>query len=153
MQRGQDAAGIVIIDKDNRVLLVRHTYGKKQWSIPGGMVNDGESAWDAARRELKEEINITVSDMELSGLYFQPHKNRYIYVFRARTLEGRPEADQQEIDRYGFFSLDELPGPISSFTVGRLSDAVHQPKTVYRNEELATYIVYNQENQKGRNGS
>ncbi|WP_199624862.1 NUDIX hydrolase, partial [Paenibacillus alkalitolerans] len=106
MERGQDAAGIIVIDDQDRVLLVHHTYGKKQWSVPGGMVEDGESVWEAAARELKEEINITAKDIEVSGLYFQPHKNRYIYTFRARTYEGRLEVDNTEIDNYGFFSLD-----------------------------------------------
>jgi ADP-ribose pyrophosphatase YjhB (NUDIX family) len=139
MQRGQDAAGIIIIDEQDRVLLVHQTYGKKQWATPGGMVEEGESAWEAAARELKEEINLTVSGMELSGMYFQPHTNRYVYLFRARSFEGAPEIDQKEIDQFGFFSLDNLPRPISSFTAKRIWDAVHNTKTVFRNEHLMDY--------------
>ena len=141
MPRGQDAAGIIIMDDDQRVLLVHHTYGKKQWAIPGGMVEEGESAWDAATRELKEEINIAVNDMELSGLYFQPHKNRYIYTFKACTYQGQIEVDNREIDQCGFFPIDKLPSPISSFTVQRLTDAVTSNKTVFRVEEIATYRI------------
>jgi len=141
MQRGQDAAGIIILDENNRVLLVRHTYGKKQWGAPGGMVDEGESAWDAARRELKEEINITVNDMELAGLYFQPHKNRYIYNFKTHNFEGQLEVDNNEIDQFGFYPIDNLPSPISSFTVERLKDAVSSIRTVFREEDIETYKI------------
>ncbi|WP_366289736.1 NUDIX domain-containing protein [Paenibacillus sp. AN1007] len=139
--KGQDASGIIIIDGQERVLLVHHTYGKKQWSLPGGMVEDGESAWDAAERELKEGINITAKDIEVSGIYFQPHKNRYIYTFRSHAYEGELEVDNQEIDSYVFFGMDELPRPISSFTVERLKDAVSNTKTVFREEQVAKYEI------------
>ncbi|WP_308639371.1 NUDIX domain-containing protein [Paenibacillus silvisoli] len=142
MDKGIDASGIVIIDEQNRVLLVRQTYGKEKWSIPGGMVDEGESAWVAAVRELKEEAGISVSgDMELSGLYFQPHKNRYIYTFKARGYEGVIQVDNDEVDQYGFFPLDALPRPISSFTVQRLTDAVRESKTIFKDESLNDYHI------------
>ncbi|RAP76142.1 NUDIX domain-containing protein [Paenibacillus montanisoli] len=143
MKKGTDAAGIIIIDKYDRVLLVHQTYGKKQWSIPGGMVDEGESAWGAAARELKEEAGISVSEMDLSGLYFQPHKNRYIYTFKARSYEGVIQVDDDEIDQYGFFPLDALPRPISTFTAQRLADAVRENKTVFKEESLANYQILN----------
>lgn len=143
MQKGQDAAAIIIIDNQNRVLLVRHTYGKQQWAMPGGMVEDGEPAWDGAVRELKEELNISAVDKELSGVYYQAHKNRYIYTFKAYNYQGNIEVDNVEIDQYGFFSIDDLPRPISSFTKQRLIDAVTSTKAIFREEYIDQYgIIY-----------
>lgn len=141
MEKGQDAAGIIIIDELNRVLLVHQTYGKKAWSVPGGMVDEGESAWKAAIRELKEEVNITATDMEVSGMYFQPHKNRYIYTFKSYRYEGFIEVDNKEIDQYGFFNIEQLPSPISSFTAQRLRDAVRNEKTIFREEMIEDYKI------------
>ncbi|RKN84098.1 NUDIX hydrolase [Paenibacillus ginsengarvi] len=141
MQRAQDAAGIVVMDAQKRVLLVHQTYGKRVWALPGGMVEEGESAWQAAARELKEETDIAVPHMELSGLYFQPHKNRYIFTFTATEYEGEIKVDQKEIDQYGFFDLDHLPKPISSFTIQRLIDAVTSKGAVYKEETLDTYRI------------
>ncbi|MCQ6557231.1 NUDIX hydrolase [Paenibacillus mendelii] len=141
MQKGQDASGIIIIDKHNRVLLVHQTYGIKSWSIPGGMVEDGESVWDAAARELKEETNISAVDMEVSGMYFQPHKNRYIYTFKAFEYEGVITVDNKEIDQYGFYSIEELPKPISSFTVQRIKDALANTKVIFRDEQIDSYEI------------
>lgn len=141
MQRGQDAAGIIVIDEQKRVLLVHQTYGKKVWSLPGGMVEEGEAAWDAAARELKEEANIRVRKMELSGLYFQSHKNRYIYTFKAYEYDGIIAVDHKEIDSYGFFSIDQLPRPISSFTSQRLADAVNYQNAVFKEENISHYEI------------
>ncbi|SFS74803.1 NUDIX domain-containing protein [Paenibacillus sp. BC26] len=141
MPKGQDASGIIIIDEQNRVLLVRQTYGKKKWSIPGGMVDDGESAWAAAERELQEEAGISVRDMELSGVYYQPHKNRYIYTFKADHYVGTIRIDNNEIDQYGFFDLEALPRPISSFTIQRLTDAIQHSKTVFKEETIDRYEI------------
>lgn len=141
MEKGQDASGIILIDSLNRVLLVHQTYGRKVWSIPGGMVELGESAWQAAERELKEEANIVAEAIELAGVYFQPHRNRYIYTFKASKYVGDIQVDHKEIDKYGFFDLDSLPRPISSFTAQRLKDAVTSSKAVFKEEDRATYHI------------
>lgn len=45
----------VLLDSDDRVALVRHTY-TDQWYLPGGGVKKGESMEAALRRELEEEL-------------------------------------------------------------------------------------------------
>jgi len=142
MDRGQDAAGIILVDQMNRVLLVHQTYGRQVWGLPGGMVEDGESAWQAARRELQEEVNITTEHIELAGLYYQPHRNRYIFTFKASTYIGEIKVDQKEIDQYGFFDINDLPKPMSSFTVDRIKDALSSTKTVYKEELRDNYRIY-----------
>ncbi|NEU63999.1 NUDIX domain-containing protein [Paenibacillus sp. ALJ109b] len=141
MKRSHDASGIIIIDEYNRVLLVHQTYGKKQWSVPGGVVEEGESAWDGARRELLEEVNIKVNEMDLSGIYFMSHRNGYIYTFKSYEYDGDIEVDNKEIDEYGFFEIDNLPRPISNFTIERLIDAVKNNKTVFKDQHIDNYLV------------
>ncbi len=50
-------AGVLFVDDDGRVLLVRPTY-KPSWEIPGGMVEEGESPHEAATPEVTEEIGL-----------------------------------------------------------------------------------------------
>ncbi len=55
------AAGVVVLDGEDRVLLVgqhRYTFDAYSWEIPEGGVPDGESALDGARRELREETGV-----------------------------------------------------------------------------------------------
>lgn len=48
------AAGILLTDKEGRILLVRRTDGQG-WAFPGGGIEEGESPEDCARREFVEE--------------------------------------------------------------------------------------------------
>jgi 8-oxo-dGTP pyrophosphatase MutT (NUDIX family) len=55
------AAGVVVLDDDDRVLLVgqhRYTLDTYSWELPEGGVPPGESALDGARRELREETGV-----------------------------------------------------------------------------------------------
>lgn len=141
MERTHDAAGVAIINERKQVLLVHQTYGKKQWSLPGGVVEGGESAWEAAVRECKEEINIVVTEMELSGVYFMSHRNGYIFTFRSDSYQGQVSVDNKEIDDYGFFSLDNLPRPISNFTVERILHAINKTSTVFIDQHIKDYKI------------
>ncbi|BFH62421.1 NUDIX domain-containing protein [Paenibacillus azoreducens] len=118
----RDAAGFVLFDELGRVLLVHRTYGEKKWGIPGGLQESGEPAWETAIRECKEEIgiNISLSDVLLSGMYFR--NNSYVFIFLGKWF-GSPIPDGVEIDQIGFFPLDQLPSPISNFTIQRIKDA------------------------------
>lgn len=143
MPRTHDASGIAIIDEQNRILLVHQNYKEKHWSLPGGVVEDNESVWDAARRELKEEINIEAGDIELSGMYYMSHRNGYIYVFRTRKYFGDFKVDGKEINEYGFFDIDNLPRPITNFTVERIRDAIENNKPVFKDQNIKDYKTLN----------
>ena len=45
-----------VVVHGDRVLLVRHTYGRRSWDLPGGTVRRREVPIDAARREMHEEL-------------------------------------------------------------------------------------------------
>jgi ADP-ribose pyrophosphatase YjhB (NUDIX family) len=63
----------VVIDRDNRVFLVKHSY-VAGWHLPGGGVETGETFHDALRRELVEEGRIElVGEPVLHGLFFNSH--------------------------------------------------------------------------------
>ena len=143
MARTHDASGIAIIDDQNRILLVHQVYKDKHWSLPGGIVEDNESVWTAARRELKEEISIEAGEIELSGIYYMSHRNGYIYVFKTREYSGELKVDGEEINEYGFFDIDNLPRPITNFTVERIRDAIENSKPVFKDQNIKDYTTLN----------
>ena len=56
----------VAFTRDGRVLTVRKR-GTSMFMLPGGKLEPGESAADAARREVAEEVGLVVADLELLG--------------------------------------------------------------------------------------
>jgi len=63
------SVGVVLIH-ENRVLLIRRAKdpGLGEWSIPGGVIEVGETIKDAAERELKEECNLKCSILGIVGV-------------------------------------------------------------------------------------
>src|SRR5947209_12816960 len=60
-------AGAVIVDAENRVLLLRHVFRVREaWGIPGGFIKNGEQPEDAIRRELREETGLELESAEIA---------------------------------------------------------------------------------------
>lgn len=66
------SAGALIFDHAGRLLILRPTY-KSGWTIPGGVMEaDGETPWEACRREVREECGIEVRGGRLACVDFHP---------------------------------------------------------------------------------
>ena len=62
------SAGALIFDRAGRLLILKPTY-KSGWTIPGGVMEaDGESPWEACRREVREETGIDVARGRLAAV-------------------------------------------------------------------------------------
>ena len=67
-QRTVRGTNVIAADAHGRVLLVRHSYHASQtWMLPGGGLGTGESALDAASRELAEETGCTLIEARQTG--------------------------------------------------------------------------------------
>jgi len=64
------SAGALIFDDGGRLLVVNPTY-KAHWTIPGGIMEaDGETPWEACRREVHEEVGLVVEHGRLVAVDF-----------------------------------------------------------------------------------
>jgi dihydroneopterin aldolase len=118
-------AAAVIVDSEGRVLLVRHTYGRLNWELPGGLSEPGESFVETALRELREETGLRGVPERLTGIYYDPDEDAHHLVFRCAVVDGAaPAPSSPEISDCAWFAADALPHPTSDFTARRIQDAL-----------------------------
>lgn len=116
------AVSTAVFDTRGRVLLVHHTYGSRWWALPGGWVDPGEDLVEAARRECREETGYEVRIVRPSGIYWRLPRRLLVVVFLGEITGGSPRPSP-ETAGCAFFSLDELPSPLSPCLEERLRDA------------------------------
>jgi 8-oxo-dGTP diphosphatase len=118
-------AAAIILDEDRRVLLVKHKYGRRNWELPGGYVEPGESTTDAVVREVREETGLRVVPLRLTGIYYEADTDMHQFAFLGSSEEeGCPHPVDPEIEACGFFAIDKLPRPIHDLVTRRISDAL-----------------------------
>jgi 8-oxo-dGTP pyrophosphatase MutT (NUDIX family) len=127
----------VVLDRDNRVFLVKHSY-VSGWHLPGGGVEVGETFGDALRRELVEEGRIEVlGEPALHGLFLNSHVSRRdhvaVYLIRNFSQDRLPEANR-EIIACGFFDAQALPAETTRGTRLRIAEVLEsrQPISTWR---------------------
>ena len=57
----------VVIVQGDKVLLVKHFIGPGVWDVPGGGIKFGEEVISAAKREIHEELGLSLSDIDVLG--------------------------------------------------------------------------------------
>jgi len=106
---------LAFIIKWNDILLAmkKRGFGAGLWNGYGGKLKDGESIYDAAKREVKEEIDIDVKSMKKVGvlnLYFEgddPDWNQQVHVFLIQKYNGEPKESEEMLPKW--FKINEIP--------------------------------------------
>lgn len=123
------AVGVVCL-RGEEVLLIRRGTPPRQgeWSLPGGRIEPGERATDAALRELREETGV---EAELIGLIdvvdgiFPSAGRHYVLIdYAARWLSGEPFAGDDALEAR-FVSLDRIDDLIDWHETRRIIRLAH----------------------------
>ena len=71
------AVDCVITDEVGNIVLIKrkHEPFKDEYALPGGFVEVGETVEDACRREMREETNLELEDLQLVGVYSAPDRD------------------------------------------------------------------------------
>jgi len=124
-------AGVIIDEQGRMVVLVRgNEPGKGQWDLPGGFVDPGETAEEALRREVLEEVGLEVTMMRYLGSW--PNIYEYMGV-RYRTLDmgfvcevhgvGQAKVVEEEVEQVLRLRPAEIEiGRFAFGSVGRIAE-------------------------------
>jgi 8-oxo-dGTP pyrophosphatase MutT (NUDIX family) len=102
-----------VIVHDGRWLMVRHTYGHRGWTFPGGGLHRGESSAAAVRREVREEVGIELEEVRLIGSYFSTRDRcrNTVSCYLAEVATGAAAADRIEVAATAWVDPARLPEP------------------------------------------
>jgi ADP-ribose pyrophosphatase YjhB (NUDIX family) len=105
--RRTEGAHFLAVDESGRILVVRTTYLGRQWMLPGGRVERGETPHQAAAREAREETGLTVTVARLR-LIDAHHPRDVSFVFGGRVVGGSLDPQLGEIAEVGWLSRAEI---------------------------------------------
>lgn len=111
------AARAVIFDDQNRILLIRRG-DNKQWALPAGGMEPGESVTECMAREVWEETGLTVESATAFAIYSEPRftaptrpdAQLLTVAYRVDEWKGELQQTTDETDDARWFTVHELRG-------------------------------------------
>ena len=129
--RIRDAVRALVIDADERVLLVRFEFPTAtRWALPGGGLEPGESHVEALHRELEEEVGLVgavIGPQIWHRLHIVPFLNgefdgqrERIYLVRSDTFDANPQLSWEQMNaefvhELRWWTLDEIAASDAHF--------------------------------------
>ena len=120
MKKNIHVVGAIIID-NNKILCAQRGPDKSlplKWEFPGGKIEEGESAQEALKREISEEMNcqIEIGVQVDHTVYEYDFGIVHLTTFRCKLIEGKPELTEHVAIKWlptnELSSLDWAPADI-----------------------------------------
>ena len=113
-------AVITLVERGDRILLARSPgFPVGRFGIIAGFVEPGETLEEAAHREIREEVGITVTNLRYFASQPWPFPHGIMLGFTAEWAAGDLTPDPSEIEAAGWFGVDDLPNIPPKLSIAR----------------------------------
>jgi ADP-ribose pyrophosphatase YjhB (NUDIX family) len=117
----KNGANLIVLDEEERILVVREKTREQKWMLPGGRVDRGEAPRHAAQSETEEETGIITdeADFRLFAILVQRPKG-VVFVYETTRYTGDivVEEDNPESAEACFMSFSEIVSRRREFLLG-----------------------------------
>jgi 8-oxo-dGTP diphosphatase len=140
MPRPRVGVGVLILNNKNEVLLGlrKASHGTGEWCFPGGHLEFGETIFETAKREVKEETNLDISKFELVSVcdemrYIKTDNKHYLNLgVLGKYAGGEPIVmEPDKCKEWIWFPMQALPENLfeaTAFTLKNFKDKkMYQP--------------------------
>ena len=99
-----------VVCRDKQILLVRRAKkeGNLMWAFPGGTVETGESVFQTAVRELKEETNVDSEVIEFIGDRVHPYTKKHMAYVALKPTTFDLKLGDEDLDDLKWVDIVEL---------------------------------------------
>jgi 8-oxo-dGTP pyrophosphatase MutT (NUDIX family) len=107
-----------VLLRGDDVLMVRHTYGDRRWSFPGGRGRGGEPPEETARREMREELRLDIDGWRVCGelAFTGDDRATHDVICLVADCPEEPDPNLGEIAELRWFPRHDLPSPTLDHT-------------------------------------
>jgi ADP-ribose pyrophosphatase YjhB (NUDIX family) len=100
-----------LLERDGRLLLARRGIEPRlgHWDLPGGFVEETETAEEAVARELREETGLELESATLERIDIEPYADRFVFSVTFRVTASGEPAPADDVAELRWFEPSELP--------------------------------------------
>ena len=109
----------VFVFKDGKFLMQKRqgSHGEGSWSVPGGHLEFGESFENTARREVKEETNLDITNVRFGAVtndHFIDENKHYVTIWMLSDWESGElkNMEPEKCSAQQWHTFDDLPEPL-----------------------------------------